>query len=108
MTRRSPPSLRSRGTRESTTAARTCGLHVSMLAGMATLQVRDVPDDVRHTLKRRAATAGQSLSEYVLGELSRIARQPTLDELTDRVRARGSAEPPTRAADILRDERRAG
>ena len=72
---------------------------------MSTLQVRDVPDDVRQTLKVRAAAAGQSLSEYVLGELSRLARQPTLGELTERVRLRGSAEPATRAADILRSER---
>lgn len=72
---------------------------------MSTLQVRDVPEDVRHTLKVRAAAAGQSLSDYVLGELSRLARQPTLGELTERVRHRGAAEPATRAADVLRAER---
>jgi antitoxin FitA len=72
---------------------------------MSTLQVRDVPEDVRQTLKLRAARAGQSLSEYVLAELSRLAHQPTLDELTARVRYRGMVEPPTRAADLLRGER---
>jgi plasmid stability protein len=72
---------------------------------MSTLQVRDVPEDVRQTLKIRAAAAGQSLSEYVLGELSRVARQPTLAELTARLHHRGAVEPVTRAADLLRAER---
>lgn len=76
-----------------------------MLQHMSTLQVRDVPDDVRQTLKVRAAAAGQSLSEYLLSELSRLARQPTLDELTSRLRLRGSVEPSTRASDILRADR---
>jgi plasmid stability protein len=76
---------------------------------MSTLQVRNVPDDVRQTLKVRAAATGQSLSEYVLGELSRLASQPTLEELGARVRHRGAVEPVTRAADVLsaeRDDRR--
>lgn len=72
---------------------------------MATLQVRDVPEDVRTTLKVRAAAAGQSLSEYVLGELSRIAHQPTLSELTARLGQRETVEPTTPAAEILRSER---
>lgn len=75
---------------------------------MTTLQVRDVPEDVRRRLKTRAAQAGQSLSEYVLGELSRLARQPTLAELTERIQHRGPSQPVTRAADILRTERDAG
>lgn len=72
---------------------------------MSTLQVRDVPEDVHQTLKVRAAAAGQSLSEYVLGELSRLARQPTIDELTARIRHRETTEPTTSAADVLRAER---
>lgn len=72
---------------------------------MSNLQVRDVPDDVRQTLKTRAAAAGQSLSQYVLGELSRLARQPTLNELTERIGHRAAADPRTPAADILRAER---
>jgi plasmid stability protein len=78
-----------------------------MLKCMSTLQVRDVPEDVRRTLKLRAAAAGQSLSEYLLSELSRLARQPTLDELTTRVRHRGLVEPTTRAAELLRADRAA-
>ncbi|WP_036284071.1 FitA-like ribbon-helix-helix domain-containing protein [Microbacterium luticocti] len=72
---------------------------------MATLQVRDIPEDVRRTLKARAAASGRSLSEYALGILARDAAQPTLDELLDRVRARGSVDLGESAQRILRAER---
>ncbi len=75
---------------------------------MSTLQVRNLPDDLRNTLKARAAASGQSLSEYVLGELTRLAGQPTLAELSERVALRGSTEPHTSAAEILDAERAAG
>lgn len=40
-----------------------------------TIQVRDVPDDVHAELRARAAAAGTSLSDYVLGELERTTRR---------------------------------
>lgn len=40
-----------------------------------TIQVRDVPDDVHAELRARAVEAGTSLSDYVLGELERVARR---------------------------------
>ena len=40
-----------------------------------TIQVRDVPEDVHAELRARAAAAGTSLSDYVLGELERVARR---------------------------------
>jgi plasmid stability protein len=52
------------------------------------LQVRDVPDDVHAELRRRAAAAGMSLSEFALQELARLARRPTVAELLDRAAAR--------------------
>ncbi len=72
---------------------------------MSTLQVRDVPDDLKRTLKVRAAAAGQSLSEYVRAELLRVARQPTLSELTERIQHHGAVNPRPSAAEILRAER---
>ena len=72
---------------------------------MSTLQIRDVPDDVRTTLKVRAAEAGMSLSAYVLRELTRSARQPTLAELDERIRTRGTTRPATPAADVIRSDR---
>jgi plasmid stability protein len=37
------------------------------------IQVKDVPDDVHATLRRRAAAAGQSLQEYLLARLTEDA-----------------------------------
>ena len=74
---------------------------------MSTLQIRNVPEDVKRVLKSRAAAAGQSLSEYALSELRRSAERPTFAELTERIRSRGAPMQPLMpsAADILRAER---
>ena len=55
---------------------------------MPSIQVKDVPDDVHATLRRRAAAAGQSLQEYLLARLTEDAETPTLDELLDRAGGR--------------------
>jgi plasmid stability protein len=39
------------------------------------IQVRDVPDELHAELRKRAAEAGVSLSDYVLGELARVAQR---------------------------------
>jgi antitoxin FitA len=52
------------------------------------LQVRNVPDDVHAELRRRAAVAGVSLSEYVLRELERIAARPPVAEVLARSASR--------------------
>ena len=80
-------------------------MHVPMVSLMATLQVRDVPEDVSRVLKARAAKSGQSLSEYVLTELKRMASRPTIEELTDRIRARDGIDPGIPAAEIIREDR---
>jgi plasmid stability protein len=56
------------------------------------VQIREVPEDVHHTLKARAALAGVSLSEYARGVLARSASRPTPAELSARIAARGRAE----------------
>jgi antitoxin FitA len=45
------------------------------------LQVRNVPDDLHAELRRRAAAAGVSLSDYVLRELRRVAERSTTAEV---------------------------
>jgi len=45
------------------------------------VQVRDVPEALHRELKARAAVARQSLSDYLLGELGRIAARPTRETL---------------------------
>lgn len=56
------------------------------------LQVRDVPDDVHAELRRRAAAAGMSLSDFTRQELARLAQRPSLADLFDRA-ARRNGDP---------------
>lgn len=42
---------------------------------MATIQVRDLPDDVAETFRRRAQAAGQSLQVYMREQLIAAARR---------------------------------
>lgn len=55
---------------------------------MPSIQIKNVPDEVRLVYRRRAAAAGKSLQEYLLGELIENASRPTLDEVLDRAGAR--------------------
>jgi plasmid stability protein len=59
---------------------------------MATIQVRDVPEDVHRTFRRRAAEAGMSLQELLLGELTRAARRRTPAEVMAEVERRMADE----------------
>lgn len=59
---------------------------------MATIQVRDVPDDVHRTYQQRAAMAGMSLQEFLRAELTRNARTRTPAELVAETEQRLAAE----------------
>jgi len=72
---------------------------------MAHIQIRNVPPDVHRTMKERAAKAGMSLSEYLLGEITEAASRPTIEELTERIRRRGPVQTKTDPADIIREDR---
>lgn len=69
------------------------------------IQIRNVPTSLHRLLKVRAAKAGLSLSDYLLTELQRVAEQPTVDELWERIATRDPAEPGESAADAIRAER---
>jgi hypothetical protein len=71
----------------------------------ALIQVRNVPKDVHRVLKARAADAGMSLSEYLCQRLTEWARQPTLDEVLERIRSRGASHVAEPTPDALRRER---
>jgi antitoxin FitA len=60
------------------------------------IQVRNVPDAVHRTLKTRAAATGTSLSDYIKRELARAAEQATLEEIEERVQARGPSKVKTK------------
>jgi antitoxin FitA len=52
------------------------------------IQIRNVPDTLHRRLKSRAALAGMSLSDYLLGEIRHVAERPTLEELRARLEQR--------------------
>ncbi|WP_419945909.1 FitA-like ribbon-helix-helix domain-containing protein [Candidatus Poriferisodalis sp.] len=54
---------------------------------MATIQVRNVPDEVHEKLQRRAADSGQSLQQYMLEAVCREAELTSMEELLARKRA---------------------
>lgn len=77
---------------------------------MATIQVRDVPDDVHRTYRRRAAAAGMSLQEFLLGELVAGGRAPTPAEVVADVERRlaedeGRGYAAGSSADAVRSDR---
>jgi plasmid stability protein len=69
------------------------------------IQVRNVPDWLHRKLKARAAVAGQSLSDYLLAELRRVAERPTREELLTRLHARSRVTLKSAVATIIREER---
>ena len=69
------------------------------------IQVRDVPDALHRTLKVRAASAGMSLSEYLLSEFKEIAGRPTLLELRERLHRRKRLSLRLDTARLVREER---
>lgn len=73
---------------------------------MPNVLVRDLPDDVHAALQRRAERRGQSLQQYLVGELSRLAQRPSLDEVLDRIeRRRGGQVGLAQAVEDLVEER---
>lgn len=68
---------------------------------MATIQIRDVPEDVHRRYRARAAAAGMSLQEYLRAELIEGARLQSPAEIAAEVRAdiaEGQAEGMSRAS----------
>ena len=52
------------------------------------ITIRNVPDEVRNELASRAARQRQSMQEFLLSELERIAARPTIGEWLQGVRER--------------------
>ena len=58
---------------------------------MPLIQVRDVPEEVRDELARRAALSGKSLQSYLLGELTKLSERPSMAEIVERAQTRAKA-----------------
>lgn len=69
------------------------------------IQVRNVPELLHRGLKARAANAGMSLSDYLLGELREIAERPTLAEFRDRLHTRRPLPVALDTAGLMHEER---
>jgi hypothetical protein len=80
----------------------TCS-HVKDMTVM--IQIRNVPSELHRRLKSRAALAGMSLSDYLLGEIRQAAERPTLDELRARLESRAAVTPAVAPAQAIRAER---
>lgn len=73
---------------------------------MASVQIKNVPDNVRRVLRERAASEGQSLQEYLLARLIREAETPTLKEVLNRAGGRAGGDVSFDfAADSQREDR---
>jgi len=78
---------------------------------MATIQVREVPEDLYEVLRRRARRAGQSMQAYMHDQLVALARRPTKEEAIEEIEAvlsRVSGEGPGAAliaADLAAERR---
>lgn len=55
---------------------------------MASISIRDVPDEARDALAARAASTGRSLQEYLRGQLIELARRPDPQAVVTRMRER--------------------
>jgi hypothetical protein len=55
------------------------------------ITIRNIPEAVRDELARRAAAQHESMQEFLLAELGRLASKPSVDQWLARVRKRKSA-----------------
>ena len=73
---------------------------------MPSIQVKDVPPETHAVLRRRAATANQSLQEYLRQRLIEEAATPTVDEVLERAGGRaGGSVPFSEVVAVLRQDR---
>ncbi len=57
------------------------------ISAMATIQIREVPEEAYEVLRRRARKAGQSLQAYMRDEIVAIAARPTKSEAIEMIEA---------------------
>lgn len=76
------------------------------IACMPNIQVRDVPVAVHEALVRRAELAGQSLQQFLAGQLTVIAATPSVEEVLDRIERRSKGRVSAKeAVAAIHDER---
>jgi len=78
---------------------------------MATIQVRELPEETYEVLRRRARRAGQSMQAYMRDQLVVLAARPTKQEAVAAIEAildrqRGEDPAPASIVEDLSAERR--
>jgi plasmid stability protein len=69
------------------------------------IQIRNVPEAVHRTLRARAAASGQSLSDYLLADITRLAQRPPIADVLQRAGARSGGADITAIVDAVREGR---
>jgi antitoxin FitA len=69
------------------------------------IQLRNVPDELHRKLKARAASAGMTLSDFLIREARIIAERLTDEELFQRIKARPPVKLKVSPAQIIREMR---
>ena len=87
------------------TSSTTSFQHGPPVAQAGTRVVPAVPESLHRKLKNRAADSGQTLSDYLLAELERLAARPTREEMLVRLHGRKRVILKTPAAVVIREER---
>lgn len=73
---------------------------------MASVLVRDLPEDVHLALQQQAEKRGQSLQQYLSAELRRLAERSSMTDVLDRIdRRRGARVGFAQAVEDLGQER---
>ncbi|MGH9464306.1 MAG: FitA-like ribbon-helix-helix domain-containing protein [Thermoanaerobaculia bacterium] len=72
---------------------------------MKAVQIRHVPEPIHRRLKAQAAASGQSLSDYLLAELRRLAERPTREEMLSRLKSRPPVTLRPSAAELIAEDR---
>lgn len=75
-------------------------------ASMPNVLVRDVPDDVHAALQRKAERRHQSLQQYLVVELRRLAERRSINEVLDEIEAQQGGRVGLTAAVTDLDEER--
>ncbi len=60
---------------------------------MATIQIRDIPEDAYETIRRRAKAAGQSIQAYMRDQIVQLAGKRTKAEVMTELEAALQADP---------------
>ncbi|MCC5862472.1 MAG: hypothetical protein JJT93_11265 [Gammaproteobacteria bacterium] len=69
------------------------------------ITIRNVPTVVRDELAARAALQGKSMQEYLRQELERLAAEPPLDEVLERIAERKALTGTRLSVDEILDHR---